>query len=101
MEQRGRNHWQTFGSPAGRKWLDLGRTAASGCHRLPFGSYGKERVDGSSPEEGLKGQRAQDLVLRVPGASTFRVHGERRKVAVTAVDHPPLDEVAARVAPTG
>src|SRR5207249_1226372 len=25
---------------------------ATGCHRLPFGSHGKEGVDGSSPSEG-------------------------------------------------
>src|SRR6266540_6027141 len=44
MEQRGRNRWKTFGYPAGRKWLDLGRTVATGCHRLPFGSHGKQGV---------------------------------------------------------
>src|SRR5207302_10506166 len=32
MEQRGRNGWQTFGSPKGRKWLDL---APNRCHWLP------------------------------------------------------------------
>src|SRR2546421_12529834 len=37
MEQRGRNRWQTFGSPKSRKWLDLGPNR---CH-------GKEGVDGS------------------------------------------------------
>jgi hypothetical protein len=28
------------------------QTVAAGCHRLPFGSHGKEGVDGSSPSEG-------------------------------------------------
>jgi hypothetical protein len=42
MEQRGRNRWQTFGSPKGRKWLDLAPTVATGCHPLPFGSHGKQ-----------------------------------------------------------
>src|SRR2546427_11140260 len=32
MEQRGRNRWQTFGSPKGRKWLDV---APNRCHWLP------------------------------------------------------------------
>src|ERR1700694_5161007 len=41
MEQKGRNRSQTF---AGRKWLGLRRTAATGCHRLPFGSHGKRAV---------------------------------------------------------
>src|SRR2546421_992062 len=54
MEQRGRNRWQTFGSPKGRKWLDLARTVATGCHQLPFESHGKEGVDGSSPSEGSR-----------------------------------------------
>src|SRR6266576_1863033 len=54
MEQRGCNRWQTFGSPKGRKWLDLPRTVATGCHPLPFGSHGKEGVDGSSPSEGFR-----------------------------------------------
>ena len=31
MEQSGRNGWQTFGYPKGRKWLDL---APNRCHRL-------------------------------------------------------------------
>src|SRR5439155_1403472 len=44
MEQRGRNRWQTFGSPKGRKWLDLARTVATGCHQLPFESHGKQGV---------------------------------------------------------
>src|SRR5438876_6798754 len=53
MEQRGRNRWQTFGSPKGGKWLDL---APNRCHRLPpvaVGIDGKEGVDGSSPSEGF------------------------------------------------
>jgi hypothetical protein len=32
MEQRGRNGWQTFGSPKRGKWLDL---APNRCQRLP------------------------------------------------------------------
>jgi hypothetical protein len=36
MEQRGRNRWQTFGSPEAPKRLDLARNCATGCHRLPF-----------------------------------------------------------------
>jgi hypothetical protein len=63
MEQRGRNRWQTFGAPPGRKWLDLGRTVATGCHRLPFGSHGKEGVDGSSPSEGSAKSPAQRRFL--------------------------------------
>jgi hypothetical protein len=53
MEHRGRNRWQTFGSPKGRKRLDL---AQNRCHRLPpFAVWidGKEGVDGSSPLEGF------------------------------------------------
>jgi hypothetical protein len=42
MEPRGRNGWQTFGSLAALRRLDLGETVATGCHRLPFGSHGKE-----------------------------------------------------------
>jgi hypothetical protein len=32
--------------------LNQRETVATGCHRLPFGSHGKEGVSGSSPEEG-------------------------------------------------
>jgi hypothetical protein len=32
MEQRGRNPWQTFGSPNAGKWLEL---APDRCHWLP------------------------------------------------------------------
>jgi hypothetical protein len=32
--------------------LNERETVATGCHRLPFGSHGKEGVSGSSPEEG-------------------------------------------------
>jgi len=52
LEQRGRNRWQTFGSPDAEKWLELRETVATGCHRLLFESHGKEGVSGSSPEEG-------------------------------------------------
>jgi len=43
---------QRFSSPNARKWLELAPTVATGYHRLPFGSHGKEGVSGSSPEEG-------------------------------------------------
>src|SRR5438876_7597587 len=46
MEQRGRNRWQTFGSPKSRKSLDLAPNRCQRCH-------GKEGVDGSSPSEGF------------------------------------------------
>jgi hypothetical protein len=41
-----------FKTPEAPKWLELPETVAVGCHRLPFGSHGKEGVDGSSPSEG-------------------------------------------------
>jgi hypothetical protein len=53
MEQWGRNGWQTFGSLAALNGLIWGETFATGCHRLRFGSHGKEGVDGSSPSEGF------------------------------------------------
>jgi len=36
----------------GENGLICDETVATGCHRLPFGSHGKEGVSGSSPEEG-------------------------------------------------
>src|SRR5205085_9516509 len=74
MEQRGRNGWQTFGSPKRGKWLDLARTVATGCHRLRFRSHGKEGVDGSSPSEGSR--RAFVLPLRLHLAQRARVGTE-------------------------
>jgi hypothetical protein len=52
MERRGRNPWQTFGRRRPENGLNQRKTVAPGCHRLPFGSHGKEGVSGSSPEEG-------------------------------------------------
>src|SRR5437016_13896833 len=75
MEQRGRNRWQTFGSPKGRKWLDL---APNRCHWLPPVAVwidGKEGVDGSSPSEGFT------TFLLV---SSFRLPRRRRVGASTS-----------------
>ena len=79
MEQRGRNRWQTFGSPKGRKWLDLARTVATGCHQLPFESHGKEGVDGSSPSEGF----AKFLLI-----SFFRRLMSRQKRGAPSTERP-------------
>jgi hypothetical protein len=53
--------WNRAGATAGKRsalrrrenGLIWGETFATGCHRLPFGSHGKEGVSGSSPEEGF------------------------------------------------
>jgi hypothetical protein len=50
MERR--NPWQTFGRRRPGNGLNQRETVAPGCHRLPFGSHGKEGVDASSPSEG-------------------------------------------------
>ena len=46
MEPRGCNPWQSAANRPGPE------TAKTSCDRLPFGSHGKEGVDGSSPSEG-------------------------------------------------
>jgi hypothetical protein len=61
MEQSGRNRWQALGRQKTVKRLELGPTVATGCHRPPFRSHGKEGVDGSSPSEGFRLSPAQRL----------------------------------------
>jgi hypothetical protein len=56
MEQLWNRGGATGGKGSGRQkpqnGLNQWETVAVGCHRLPFGSHGKEGVSGSSPEEG-------------------------------------------------
>jgi hypothetical protein len=56
MEQLWNRGGATGGKSSGRQKpenrLNWRQTVADGCHRLPFGSHGKEGVSGSSPEEG-------------------------------------------------
>jgi hypothetical protein len=57
------------------------KSVAVGCHRLPFGSHGKEGVDGSSPSEGLKYLQNAScccLLRRVAGRRSWR--GSRDEV---------------------
>ena len=48
----------------------------------------------------LDGYSAKDLVSGVLGVLSLRVHGQRRELSVAVVGNPPLDQVAAIVAPT-
>jgi hypothetical protein len=79
MEQRGRNRWQTFRLARPRERLELSETVATGCHRLPFGSHGKEGVDGSSPSEGLKKNPANGQVV-LPVMTKFGLFAGTRRV---------------------
>jgi hypothetical protein len=56
--------------------LNERETVATGCHRLPFGSHGKEGVDGSSPSEGSAktphvGASRSDPVARSPACIRY------------------------------
>src|SRR5437870_13502656 len=63
MEQLWNRGGATSGKGSTRRRPESGlnyrQTIATGCHLLPFGSHGKEAVDGSSPSEGFitKGQQ--------------------------------------------
>jgi hypothetical protein len=48
-----------------RNRLDKPNLIAMACHRLPPKSHGKERVDGSSPSEGLKIPANRNFLLSV------------------------------------
>jgi hypothetical protein len=52
MEPSGRNQWQSLAIERRRKRLERAKTVAVGCDRLRPGPHSKERVSGSSPEEG-------------------------------------------------
>ena len=57
MEQSWNSGGATGCKPSARQRPENGltwrQTIATGCHPLPFGSHGKEGVDGSSPSEGF------------------------------------------------
>jgi hypothetical protein len=65
--------WKKEGAPGRKPFerfkprdrLNKPNLFATGCHRLPFGSHGKEGVDGSSPSEGLKSPAKRHFVLSV------------------------------------
>jgi len=61
MEQRGRNRWQTFGCPAARKRLDLGRNR---CHWLPSVAVGIAWVGGGRRPTRLVGARLFLVAIR-------------------------------------
>jgi len=53
LEKRGGNGAQRSAHFKAQKPHEQLNLSAIGCHRLPFGSHGKEGVDGSSPSEGF------------------------------------------------
>ena len=63
--------WNRGGATGGKRsargtpenGLNWRQTVATGCHQLPFGSHGKEWVDGSSPEEGSYESPAKAILL--------------------------------------
>jgi hypothetical protein len=69
--------------------LNYGPTVATGCHRLPFGSHGKEGVDGSSPSEGF----AKFLLI-----SSFCLPGRRRVRISASTERPPCPAIASGAA---
>ena len=52
METSGREPGASSRMGKLRKWQKQPKTVATGCDRLPFGSHGKEGVNGSTPLEG-------------------------------------------------
>ena len=94
MEQRGRNRWQRFSSRNAENRLNYRQTVATGCHRLPFRSHGKEGVDGSSPSEGSARARRRrfpvqvDLLVRERAVRTepSMVLGVQNRVARRALE---------------
>jgi hypothetical protein len=54
VENEGATRRKRFDRFEPRNRLDKPNLVATGCHRLPPKSHGKEGVSGSSPEEGLK-----------------------------------------------
>jgi hypothetical protein len=80
MEQRGRNGWQTFGAAKAQERLELPRNR---CHRLPFGSHGKQGVCGGLPpvaggplseKEGVESRTLGRFVRRAGGPRQSLLH---------------------------
>jgi hypothetical protein len=90
MEQLWNRGGATGGKSSGRQKpenrLNWRQTVADGCHRLPFGSHGKEGVDGSSPSEGSAKhrlfcrRRLQDLQYAVRVEPFMEPSGSERTI---------------------
>src|SRR2546430_1761263 len=85
MEQLWNRGDATGGKGSTRRWPENGlnyrQTVATGCHRLPFGSHGKEGVNGSSPLEGFRFSPAiSRLVAAVDGGLLVKCPRDVRAV---------------------
>src|SRR5947209_14477052 len=94
LEKRGGNGAQRSAHFKARKPHKKLNLSAVGCHRLPFGSHGKEGVDGSSPAEGsAKAPHVGALSFRsiCAGSNVLRVWSALWSLQIrSAADSPPL-----------